>query len=137
MGDWIARGTYPVAIGVADDERARQVAAGFKVAPLQMGVPGAEAASCGSFLLGIMDQAPHPNAAKLFANWILTKEGQQALSDAESQAGVRTDLDTSKLNPVDVPGSNYSKLGHVCSWDYSSGLRVQLGKQVQALLAGH
>ena len=28
--------------------------------------------------LGMMDQAPHPNAAKLFLNWWLTQEGQTA-----------------------------------------------------------
>jgi ABC-type Fe3+ transport system substrate-binding protein len=26
--------------------------------------------------LGLMNQAPHPNAAKLFINWLLSREGQ-------------------------------------------------------------
>jgi len=30
--------------------------------------------------MAIFDGAPHPNAAKLFINWILTKEGQVAIN---------------------------------------------------------
>jgi len=136
MGDWVARGTYPIAIGVADDERARQIAAGFKIAPLPIETPGMSAAQCGSFLLGLQNQAPHPNAAKLFANWLLTKPGMQAFQDAEGQAVIRLDTDTSKLDPADIPGAGYQTLPDECAWDWLTGLRPQLNTQVKALVSG-
>ena len=34
--------------------------------------------------LGVFDRAPHPNAAKLFVNWWLTKEGQTAYHELAS-----------------------------------------------------
>lgn len=135
MGDWVARGTYPIAIGVADDERARQVAAGFKIEPLQTNGPGMAAAQCGSFLMGLMNNAPHPAAAKLFANWLLTKQGMQTFSDAEGQAVIRLDVSTSKLDPADVPTASYQQLNDECAWDWVSGKRVQLSNQVKTLLS--
>ena len=43
---------------------------------------GRLSANAGWHWLGVMDRAPHPNAAKLFANWWLTKEGQTAYNMA-------------------------------------------------------
>ena len=59
-----------------------------------------------------MDRAPHPNAAKLFANWWLTKEGQTAhntLSDGEPPASLRDDVPPGKSPPGErrVPGAVY------------------------------
>ena len=36
--------------------------------------------------LGVFDRAPHPNAAKLFVNWWLTKEGQTAYHELASSS---------------------------------------------------
>ncbi len=37
--------------------------------------------------VGVLDQAPHPNAAKLFANWWYSKEGQTADVESTSSFG--------------------------------------------------
>ena len=37
--------------------------------------------------IGMMDRAPHPNAAKLFVNWWLTKEGQTAYNTLVTGGG--------------------------------------------------
>ena len=45
--------------------------------------------------LCVLDQAPHPNAAKLFVNWILTREGQTVFNELtghEDKASLRTDV---------------------------------------------
>ena len=36
--------------------------------------------------------APHPNAARLFANWVFTKEGQDVWQKAAQGVSVRTDV---------------------------------------------
>ena len=136
MGDWVARGTYPIGMGLGADVIASEIKAGFKIAPLQLASPGMAIANCGSFLLGVVDQTSHPNAAKLFANWLLTKQGMQALSDAEGEAVIRLDVDTSKLSAADIPGANYTKLPDDCAYNYVTTQRAQLTKQLVALAKG-
>ena len=55
---------------------------------------------------GILAKAPHPNAAKLFAEFMVSKEGQQLFLDAEGQWPLRTDVSYSDevkryLTPLD------------------------------------
>jgi ABC-type glycerol-3-phosphate transport system substrate-binding protein len=47
----------------------------------------------------LMNQAPHPNAAKVFLNWFLSREGQSDFQktagkylDAGAEASLRTDI---------------------------------------------
>lgn len=42
--------------------------------------------------VGILSRAPHPNAAKLFENFVLSKEGQEALRDLLGAYSARTDI---------------------------------------------
>ena len=53
--------------------------------------------------LWFLDRAPHPNAAKLFVNWALTKEGQTAFARDVQTDSRRTDV--TPLNPDDTPKS--------------------------------
>ena len=55
---------------------------------------------------GILARAPHPNAAKLFAEFITSREGQQLWVDEEAQWPLRTDVTYSEevkefLTPLD------------------------------------
>ena len=136
MGDWVARGTYPIGMGLGQDVITSEIKAGFKIAPLELASPGMATANCGSFLFGMIDQAPHPNAAKLFANWLLTQQGMQALLDAEGEAVVRLDVNTSKLNAADIPGADYAKLPDDCGYDYVTTQRTELTKQLLTLTKG-
>ena len=47
--------------------------------------------------MAVVDQAPHPNAAKLWVNWLLSKEGQTAWNELNAEAepqrlALRTDV---------------------------------------------
>ena len=55
------------------------------------------------------NRALHPNAARLFTNWILTRDGQETWCRAEQAPSVRTDLDNSWAPSYTVPqaGLNY------------------------------
>ena len=46
----------------------------------------------GTFVAALPDNAPHPNAAALLLNWILSKEGQQAVSLAAGEPARRVDV---------------------------------------------
>ena len=44
--------------------------------------------------LAVLKNPPHPNAAKVFVNWLLSKEGQSAVTKALGQPTRRFDVDT-------------------------------------------
>lgn len=54
-------------------------------------------------------KAPHPNAAKLFINWFLSKEGQTLYSRAYNAQSGRLDVPTEGISPAFVrqPGVKY------------------------------
>jgi ABC-type Fe3+ transport system substrate-binding protein len=49
--------------------------------------------------MGLANRAPHPNAAKVFVNWLLSRDGQITLQSVRSQAGI----DTSNSLRIDIP----------------------------------
>ena len=63
----------------------------FDVRPVGTDAKTAYLAAGGSALT-LFDRAPHPNAARLFVNWILTKEIQEGLSQATKWDAVRADV---------------------------------------------
>ncbi len=67
----IVRGKYTVALGL------EPAVIGQHVKPINLPNAGVLNATNALYLF---NRAPHPNAAKLFINWILTKEGQTAWS---------------------------------------------------------
>ena len=58
--------------------------------------------SGGSGHLTIVKNPPHPNATKVFVNWLLSKEGQETFSKALGQATRRLDVDTRALKEFGV-----------------------------------
>jgi ABC-type Fe3+ transport system substrate-binding protein len=63
----------------------------------------------GSCCMAVMSKAPHPNAAKLFVNWVLSREGQTAWQKYAEVNSLRTDISKNDLAPEDLPqkGVNY------------------------------
>jgi iron(III) transport system substrate-binding protein len=63
----------------------------------------------GSCCMAVMSKAPHPNAAKLFVNWVLSREGQTAWQKYATVNSLRMDIPKSDLAPDDLPqkGVNY------------------------------
>ena len=59
--------------------------------------------SAGDGLLTLVNNAPHPNAAAVFINWITSREGLEILSRARGRASTRNDVVESFLPPGEVP----------------------------------
>ena len=66
----------------------------------------------GSCCLAVMSKAPHPNATKLFVNWVLSRDGQIAWQKYAEVNSLRVDIPKTDLPPDDVPqkGVNYFML---------------------------
>jgi iron(III) transport system substrate-binding protein len=56
----------------------------------------------GGDIVALFNRAPHPNAAKLFINWLLTKDGQTAWSSKNEINSARTDVPI--VDPDAAPG---------------------------------
>ena len=56
-------------------------------------------------VMAMFDKAPHPNAAKVFANWMLTREAQEEYHRATRQNSRRTDVPTFAASSVAAPGA--------------------------------
>lgn len=103
MSDWLARGTQPICLNCREDDVRPLVKEGFKILEIfeMNGIPGTINGS--PWLLTLANKAPHPKAAQVFANWILSKEGLETYSKGYGAATLRADVDESFLNPGNLP----------------------------------
>ena len=82
--DWVAGGKFPIAFFVQSPEELQEK--GLPVEPLKIAMKEGVGLSSRVGFIALMNRAPHPNAAKLFANWFLSREGQEAHQRVQAQA---------------------------------------------------
>lgn len=103
----LARGKYPIAIGAQPDILSDFMKAGSHVDTV---IPEEGTwLGGGPGLIVYFDKAPNPNAAKVFVNWFLSKEGQTAYSKTATAESARLDVPNDHLDKGDrrVPGVKY------------------------------
>jgi iron(III) transport system substrate-binding protein len=97
--EWVARGRYPLLLGpssgVLEQLAQEGLQANLVVEFKDYGTP--LSTSFGSLMR--IQPAPHPNAAKVFINWLLGREGQTAYSLAMNQMSRRVDVPQDHLPP--------------------------------------
>jgi iron(III) transport system substrate-binding protein len=103
LTDWLARGTYPIVFGAQSSDVERMRKEGFPLKEIYGFADMPPALTGSPWLLTLMNRAPHPNAARVFVNWILSKEGLEIYARAEGRAALRTDTDESFLPSEQVP----------------------------------
>ncbi len=102
--EWVARGKYPVLIGAKPTVIETFVTAG---APLKwVKVREQAPLSSGSLNLNALQNAPHPNAQKLFVNWILGREAGEIIAKTSGYPSERTDVARTGFDPSLLPGPN-------------------------------
>ncbi len=88
--EWVARGKYPIVIAPDINVLGEMYRAG---APLKFIIPvEGDYKTAGSGGLSLFNKAPHPNAAALFLNWLLTQEGQNVIAKAMPDQSKRRDV---------------------------------------------
>jgi iron(III) transport system substrate-binding protein len=93
LAETVARGKASLSIGVSYYSYLPFIKAGLPIRPLPVPKEGIYASS-GSGNLAILKNAPHPNATKVFVNWLLSREGQGIFTKAMGQPTRRFDVDT-------------------------------------------
>jgi ABC-type Fe3+ transport system substrate-binding protein len=101
LAENLAKSKLSMVLGLTYYSFAQFIKAGLPVQPLPTPKEGVYV-SGGSGHLVILKNAPHPNARKVFVNWILSKEGQELYSRALGQGTRRLDVDTKWLQEIGV-----------------------------------
>jgi iron(III) transport system substrate-binding protein len=98
--EWVIRGRYPVAIGLLPDAFLvfQEQGLAVNIKPLK---DSGRSISTGTAGIQLLNRAPHPNAAKVYVNWLLTKDVQTRLATATWQNSRR--LDVPPADPTSVP----------------------------------
>ncbi len=99
--EWVARGKYPVGLAFS-----MSLATSFRKAGAPIAFPALTEPSYlsgGSGNLFIFDKAPHPNAAKLFANWLLSQEGSKVFAPALGYPSLRLDVPNDFVEAALIP----------------------------------
>ncbi|MBI4331010.1 MAG: extracellular solute-binding protein [Chloroflexi bacterium] len=124
--EWVARGKYAVAVGPNSNTIGEFLNAG---APLKQVLLSDAPYAITAYPLALFNKAPHPNAARVFINWFLTKEAQTIASKAFMSQSARLDVPTDHLDPdaVRQPGLIYlfSNAEDVTSERRQSGIEAQ------------
>jgi iron(III) transport system substrate-binding protein len=78
--EWVVRGTYPIAAGMDETflQPFLQQGVGRNVKPLDLSSTPGGRLEVGFGTTYLVNRAPHPNAARVYLNWLLSQEGQQA-----------------------------------------------------------
>ncbi|MDP2644457.1 MAG: extracellular solute-binding protein [Desulfobacterales bacterium] len=107
IAEWLARGKYSVSVSVPGSPIAAMLNAGAHIT--HVSVKEGTYLSYDGAIIGIAAKAPHPNAAKVFVNWLLSRDGQAFAQKAMKYMSARNDISTEEVNSENrrIPGERY------------------------------
>jgi iron(III) transport system substrate-binding protein len=135
FADWLARGTYPICLTCRVDDTRPLQQSGFKIATIYELSGLRSRVNSTPFTLTVANRAPHPNAMRVFANWLAGKEALEIYARGDSAATLRTDVDESFLDPAAIPrpGISYPDDADPA---WRSAEKLEIGSRIRALLKG-
>lgn len=97
--EWMVRGRYPINIGGAIDDITvfKEQGLGKNISPLPPALLPTQLVKSGFGSVALLKDAPHPNAGKVYVNWLLSKDGQSQWAGVPRNSR-RNDV------PVGIPG---------------------------------
>jgi ABC-type Fe3+ transport system substrate-binding protein len=100
----LAKGSLVIALGLSRRFVDPYIKQGLPIKALTS-IKEGTSGSNGFGTVAVMKNAPHPNAAKVYVTWLLSKEGQELYSRALTQGTRRLDVDTQWLAKFDTPAA--------------------------------
>jgi iron(III) transport system substrate-binding protein len=135
LAEILAKGKVALVIGLTYYSYAPFVKAGLPVQSLPTPKEGVYV-SGGSGHLILLKNSPHPNAAKLFINWFLSREGQEVYTRSMHQASRRLDVDGKWLREFGViPAKDTLTLEQYYKLENQSESKVNRLREPAAALA--
>jgi iron(III) transport system substrate-binding protein len=101
--EWVSQGKYPLLLGPSTILLEQLLGKGleFEVVSEWEDIGGFVTSSSSTVML--INKAPHPNAAAVFINWLLSKDTQATWSKVLNQVSVRIDVPTDHLPRYVIP----------------------------------
>jgi len=98
--DWLARGKF--AVNLFSPVSKEDMKAGLPL--MDVKVDGPAPLGAGAASASLLNRAPHPNAARFFLNWLLSREGQIAYQKASENNSLRIDIPKKGIvEPDEIP----------------------------------
>lgn len=113
---WLADGTYPILVGPDFVSLIAFQKLGYPIAAIFPN-DGPDVLSGGYGVVGLVKPAPHPNAARLFCNWLAGQKAQTAFAAATKMLSLRTDITYGD----DIPAFEYPRKDkkYLDTYDYT------------------
>ena len=133
LTDWMARGSHPICLTCHIDDAHTLIKEGYKLVEVfeLSGMKNRITPFPG--LLSVANKAPNPNAARIFVNWMASKEALELYSRQAQAATLRTDVDESFLDPRIVPKAGMDYVDNTDMNWVAKGQR-EVADKVRALL---
>ncbi len=103
LTEWVARGKYYIGVAPSTSLPAEFMQLGAPVDFVDVAEPRCTGSGFGIVMR--FKAAPHPNAAGLFINWLLSKEGSSIFARTTAYASSRLDVAPEGILPILVPRS--------------------------------
>jgi iron(III) transport system substrate-binding protein len=101
LAEWVVRGRYPIGIGInlPNLQTFQNEGLGKNVKPFKD--PKFASTIPGFGTVSLVNRGPHPNAARVYLNWLLSKEAQSLYAQTSGQSSRR--LDAQAVDPEVTP----------------------------------
>ena len=109
LTEWVVRGRYPIGISVAEDQLKLflEQGVGKSLKPLE-DTTLSKLYSQGFGSAAVFNRRPHPNATKVYLNWLLSKEGQTSwVTNTLSRNSRRLDVLSGDPKNILKPNEKY------------------------------
>jgi hypothetical protein len=129
QAEWLIRGQYPIALAVSTDQLTLLKSRGvpMNIAPIE----GLNVTVSGFGSVQLIKKRPHPNAARLYVNWLLTKRTQATITKAAGVNSRRVDVPIAQpltaISPSDVAKFTDSQAEPMLRYQ---GAAVRLGRKL-------
>ncbi|HZS02012.1 MAG TPA: extracellular solute-binding protein [Chloroflexota bacterium] len=132
LADWLGRGTYPIVLNPTPPDVLRPLQRdGFPIVVIPQ-LPDLPASiTAGSGIAILLNQAPHPNAARLLLNWLASREGLEVYARAEHSVPLRNDIEPTWVEPYEIPQPGVEYFD-TFGWEFSKTDRLPVIEKIKA-----
>jgi iron(III) transport system substrate-binding protein len=134
LTDGVARGALMIALDGEDEQLRKLKADGLPIEAIYKFKDMGGTVSSGIGQMVLLDKAPNPNAARLFANWVASKEGLEVFSRARGEAPTRNDIDAGAYLPKEIIPDQAASYFDVHDWNEGVTARKKVMAIMQQLL---
>jgi len=134
LTDGLARGIYPISLGAEDADVEKLRKEGIPVSILENLSDLYPEISASFGQVAMIDNAPHPNAAKVFVNWIASKEGNEVFNRAMGTVPTRTDIVEDFVPPEIIPKEGVQYFD-TYDWEFTVTKKEQVRQRMKELLS--